>query len=175
MEPQSKSAHLKQAAIHELRAFLMISLYLFLFLSAFATYRRLLMDQYKINYVRMGYVAVEAMVLAKVIMIGNWLRLGEKTRRGPLIFATLARTVAFTLFALVFAVLEHVVIGLFDGKALGAIAHGITELDQYEFFGRLLVIFITFIPFFAIWEIGVVVGPDKLRALFFRRRDAIAP
>jgi hypothetical protein len=175
METQTKSANLKQVALHELRAFLMISLYLFLFLGVFAIYRRLLMDQYKLNYVRMGYVAIEAMVLAKVIMIGNWLRLGERARRGPLIFATLGRTLAFTLFAMVFGVLERGVMGLFDGKNLEAIGREIVDQDRYEILGRLLVTFFTFIPFFAIWEIGNVVGPDKLRGLFFRSRAAVAP
>jgi hypothetical protein len=34
-----------------------------------------------------------------------------------------------------------------------------------------LVVFVTFIPFFAFRELGRVYGKDELRALFFLRRD----
>jgi hypothetical protein len=34
-----------------------------------------------------------------------------------------------------------------------------------------IIVFVAFIPFFGIKELGRVVGQDRIRALFFRRRD----
>jgi hypothetical protein len=34
-----------------------------------------------------------------------------------------------------------------------------------------LIIFVAFIPFFGVKELGRVLGQDKIWALFFRRRD----
>jgi hypothetical protein len=34
-----------------------------------------------------------------------------------------------------------------------------------------LVVFVAFFPFFGVKELGRVLGQDKIKALFFRRRD----
>jgi len=66
--------------------------FLAFFLVAFAWYRRLLLASYSIQY--FGYWAplIEAAVLAKIIMIGDALRMGREFRNKPLIVPTIYRT-----------------------------------------------------------------------------------
>ena len=46
----------------------------------------------------------------------------------------------------------------------------IIEKGSNEIFANSLIIFVAFVPFFAIKELGRVLGEDKIRALFFQRR-----
>ena len=41
----------------------------------------------------------------------------------------------------------------------------------HELLANSLVVFVAFIPFFGVKELGRVLGEEKIRALFFRRRD----
>jgi hypothetical protein len=87
-----------------------------------------------------------------------------------LIVPTLYKTVAFTLWVALFAVVESAVRGFLQGKGLaGALDHLLSE-GKHEFFAKCLVVFIAFIPFFAFKELGRVLGKGKLGELFFRRK-----
>jgi uncharacterized membrane protein len=113
---------------------------------------------------------IEALVLAKVIMIGDVVRLGRGLERKPLIVPTLYKTVVFTLFVGVFKLVENMIKGLWKGTGL---AGGLAEFfgkGSNEILANSLIVFVAFIPFFAIKELGRVWGGDKIRALFFRRR-----
>ena len=54
---------------------------------------------------------IEALILAKVVMIGDVLRLGRRLEHKPLIYSTLLKTVVFTIFVAAFTLLEHVIQG----------------------------------------------------------------
>ncbi|MEX1323484.1 MAG: hypothetical protein AB1Z21_04730, partial [Synechococcaceae cyanobacterium] len=47
----------------------------------------------------------------------------------------------------------------------------LASLGVYELSARVLMLTIAFMPFFAFWEIGRVVGMQKLADMFFRRRQ----
>jgi hypothetical protein len=114
--------------------------------------------------------AIEALILAKVIMIGAVLRLGRGLEQKPLIYPTLYKTVVFTLFVGVFTVLEHAIKGLWAGTGfMGGIADYFGK--GHELLANCLVVFVAFIPFFGVKELGRVLGEEKIGALFFRRRD----
>jgi hypothetical protein len=114
---------------------------------------------------------IEALILAKVIMIGAVLRLGRGLEHKPLIYPTLYKTVVFTLFCVVFTVLEHAIKGLLTGTGfMGGIAEFFGK-GGHELLANSLVVFVAFIPFFGVKELGRVLGQDKIQALFFQRRD----
>ena len=162
----------KPKIVHEMVEYFFNFVYLAFFLVAFTWYRRLILAEYAIPYSDYWMPLVEAAVLAKVIMVGDLMRLGQGLRRTPLLVPTLYRTVVFSALVGVFSVLEHTVSGLLHGKGL---AEGLTELaskGRYELLARCVVIFGAFVPFFAFKELEGVVGQDKLRGLFWRRAAA---
>ncbi len=161
----------KQKIGHELVEYWINSLYLFLFFGVFTLYRKLVLAEYKVSYLLYGLALFEALILAKVIMIGNLLGLSRPLQDKPLIFPTLYKTVVFTLFAGVFSVLEHVTEGLLHGEGLAGGIHEFTS-NGYEVLARGLVLFFAFIPFFAFKELGRVLGEGKIAGLFFRGRTA---
>lgn len=88
----------------------------------------------------------------------------------PLIYPTLYRAVVFSIFVYAFAVIEHVIKGFFAGEGL---AGGLAELSKKkprELLANGLVVFAALIPYFAIKELGRVLGRERIAALFFRSR-----
>ena len=175
MELEASRRHsAKERALEELKAYWIITLYLALFLGALTVYRRLILAEFGVAYLNYGFALIEALIIAKVILIGKAFGLGGRFDDGPLVVSTLYKSALFGVFVFLFGVLEHVVEGLYHKKDWAAILHGLTELGMYELLARVLMLIIAFIPFFAFWEIGRVLGPRKLSALFFSRREAPA-
>jgi hypothetical protein len=162
---------LGQKLSHEMKHFLMVFLYLGLLIGAFNVYRWLLMAEYHVGYFVYGYSLIEALVLAKIIIIGESLGIGERFSDQPLIFPTLYKTLLFALCVLVFSILEHLVTGFLHGKDLVGVFQE-TFRARYEVLGRILIMFVAFIPFFAFREAGRALGQVKLFELFFQSRAA---
>ena len=162
---------LKKRIVHEVVEYWINVAYLGLVFAAFTQYRRLVLAAYDITYTNYWVAVIEALILAKVIMIGDVLRLGRGLEDKPLIYPTLYKTVVFTVFVAVFKAIEHVIGGLWHGQG---ITGGLVEVSEKGFpvmLANSLVVLAAFIPFFAVKELGRVLGRDKIAALFFRRRE----
>ncbi len=170
--PDKNKGNLKKKLLHEVNVYFVYVVYLALVFAAFTQYRRLILADVGISYTNYGVAVIEALILAKVIMIGDVLHLGRRFEHRPLIFPILLNTAIFTLFVGVFTLIEHAIKGLFKGK--GAV-EGVMEFlgkGSYEILAGCLVIFVAFIPFFALRELGRVLGGEgKILDLFFKSRD----
>src|SRR5678815_3246377 len=91
-------------------------IYLTLVFGAFTMYRRLLLAAHDISYANYGVALIEALILGKVIMIGDVLRLGRGLETKPLIYATLYKTTVFCVLVAVFKIVEHGIKGLWKGE-----------------------------------------------------------
>ncbi len=94
--------------------------YFTLVFAAFTQFRRLILADVGITYANYGVALIEALIFAKVIMVGDALRLGRGLDDKPLIIPTLVKTVVFTLFASTFTLIEH------ESRAFGT-ASGLSE------------------------------------------------
>ncbi len=165
-----KKAQLKEKAAEEFRLLLLISAYLAAFFAAFLTYRRLISREFGVSTFHYGYALLEALIIAKVILIGKAIGLGKKKAdRRMLAMSVLRSSLAYGALVGAFAVLEHVVEGLVHGKTLAASLETFLNQGVYEILGRTLVLFVAFIPFFAFWELGHLAGDRKIFDLFFRK------
>jgi hypothetical protein len=174
-EAPTRPTGLKQKVVHEVIEYWINFAYVAFFLVAFTWYRRLVLAEYHILYTNYWFPLIEAAVLAKVIIIGDLLRLGRRLDQQPLIIPTLYRTVVFTLWIAVFNILEAIVRGLIHRQGfLGGIQE-LANKDWHEWLAGCVVAFVAFIPFFAFKQLGLVLGEDKLRPLFWRRRTAAGP
>ncbi len=107
------------------------------------------MAEYHVGYFVYKYSLIEALVLGKIIIVGENLGIGERFSSRPLIFPTLYKTMLFALWVLIFGI-----------------------SGRYEILARLLIMFVAFIPFFAFREAMQALGEVKLFDLFFRSRAA---
>lgn len=173
---ETQHTKLKERAIEELKEFWIIALYLFIFLGAFTLYRRMVLAEFGVTYLHYGIALVEALVIAKVVLIGRAMGLNKLCERGErLIVPVLLQSAVFTLFATLFAALEHIVEGLIQKKDWATISGNVFGIGSLELFARMVMLFISFVPFFGFWEIGHVLGRDKLTEMFFSRRKPSQP
>ncbi len=124
--------------------------YLTLMFAAFTEYRRLILATHDIIYTNYWIAVIQAAVLAKVIMIGGGFRLDRGLEKKPLLYSTLYKTVVFSLFVAVFKLFEHMIKGLWKGKGL---TQGLADYfgrGPHELLANVLVMFVAFIPFFAL-------------------------
>lgn len=170
MEEATGKVGWKKRLGQELRGYWLTVAYLTLLFAAFTQYRRLLMADENIQYTEYGIAVIKAMVLGKVILVGDALRLAKRNEHRPMIYPTLYNTLVFTVFLAAFTVLEHGVKGWWKGQGF---VGGIEELlgkGMPELMASLLVLFIGLIPFFAVRELETVLGKGKLLRMFFRDR-----
>ena len=99
-----KHTSLKERAIEELKVFWLITLYLAVFLGAFTVYRRLILKEFGVAYLHYGFALIEALIIAKVILVGQALGLGRRFEGKPLIVSVIYKSVLFGLFVALFGV-----------------------------------------------------------------------
>jgi hypothetical protein len=171
MEPGAKT-NLKQRAIEELKLFWIIAFYLWVFLGSFTVYRRLIIAETGVAYLHYGIALIEALVIAKVILIGKMFGFSRRFEDQPLIIPVLYKSILFAILVLLFGVAEHLVEGWFRKQGLVGGLREIGDLGDYELAARVLMLVIAFVPFFAFAEIGRVLGAQRLAAMFFSKREA---
>jgi hypothetical protein len=167
------ASSLKEKAAEEFREFWAIAIYLLLMFGAFTTYRRLVESESGITYLHYGFAVAKALILAKVILVGQALGLGRRFEDPPLIKSVLFKCLVFGLFFLLFTVLEHVVVGLVHHKNLEDIAYSLVSEGSDEILARTIMVIVAFIPFFSFLETDRMLGKGKLFALFFREGSSV--
>lgn len=124
-------AKLERKAIEELKEFWITALYLAVFLSAFTFYRRMVLAEFGVTYLHYGAALIEALVIAKIVLIGRALGLDKQLDRGgPLILSVVLKALIFTILAILFAVLEQVAEGLLHKKGWASIERGALTLAR---------------------------------------------
>jgi len=161
----SEKPSMKQKAMHEFEQLTAIFLYLAFFFCALATYSMLLLNKYDISYFSYGAALLNALVIAKVILIGEYARLGKSHDSKPLFLSSLHKAFLFSVLVFAFHVVEEMVKRLIHGKSIAGAFHEV-RLDDLA--ARTLIIFCTFLPLFAFRELQRVMGENKFRDLFFK-------
>jgi hypothetical protein len=157
----------KEKLIHVIREYLVNFAYLAMFFGVFTTYRRLLMAEYEISDGDYGISIIKALILAKVLMLGEMFRLGARLKDKPLIYNTLMKTTVVTAWVLLFHILEETLRGLLHGQGIvGGVSELVGQLPC-ELPAHILILFFAFLPFFAIRELGAILGEGKPHHSFF--------
>jgi len=173
--PDVQTTKLTEKVRHELIEYAFNVVYLTLVFAAFTQYRRFLLAEYSITYTNYWVGLIGALILGKVIMIGSVFRLGRSLEDKPLIVPTIYKALIFSVFVLVLRVVEYAIRGLLHGDGLAAaLVEFFVRKGIYEVLANLLVVLVTLIPFFAVKELGRVLGRERVAALFFRNRVALA-
>ena len=163
---------LKERAIEEFKAYWIIVLYLAIFLGALTNYRRLILAEFGVVYLKYGVAFIEALIIAKVILIGRAFGFTRLLDDRPLIFPVLFKSVLFGALVFLFGIVEHLVEGWYHKESLAAIFDKIASIGIDELGARALILIVAFVPFFAFAELGRVIGIQRLAAMFFSKGGA---
>jgi hypothetical protein len=161
----------KQRIKRELILVLILSVYLFVFIVSFSNYKRVIIDNGLSNSHFYLYDLVEALILAKVIVFGRFLKLGERFLDRSLIVPVLYKTIVMSLFVVAFSIVEFFVKGYFANKEFSYLFDRFREHGIDDIVGKTPVFFSVFFLLSCLLEVGRILGGDKLFYLFFRRRE----
>jgi uncharacterized membrane protein len=166
-----RHAALAHKAVEEFKAMLVLAAYLYVGLGALLLERTALLHAEGINYVAWGGAAVKALVLAKFMLIGHALRLGERYRHKPLIWPSLHMALMFLILLLVLTTLEETVVGLINHRSFQESLTHIAGPTPFVAAGNLLLMYLILLPYCAFRSLGSVVGDSTLVRLFFISRE----
>lgn len=171
MENQKVKKNLKQRLFHEFTEYWINVIYMALFFSAVVLYRRLLLAQHGIIMEDYFAGVIKALVFAKVIMIGGFIRFSRKYEHLPLIIPTIYKAILFTIWVMLFDMIEIYIRAFIKTPDLAEAFNELKHHINLVWLGAAVVICISFLPFFAMKEISRVIGRDKFRALFFKKQE----
>jgi len=162
---------LKEKASSEFRRFLVIFLYLWVVFGLLSIHKSLVLSQHHLDTEEHAFAIINAFVFAKVLLVGEQLKLGTRFGNKPLIYPTLYKSFVFSLVLIGFNVIESVAVGLWHGHT---IAESLPPFLGWSPRGLLAVgvmCFVLLLPFFGFREIARVIGRRELRALVLQPRD----
>lgn len=160
----------KNRFIRELRLFVALAFLLFGFLYSLSLYRRLLLDE-PLATIPYGYLTLQSLILAKIIMLGRFLRLGERFSDKSLIIPAIYKTIVFSAFIFFFASFEHALRSAFAEKNLETVYVMLAQTNPKAIIGKIPIVLFVAFPFFCLAEIGSVLGKNFLYLLFFHRKQ----
>jgi hypothetical protein len=160
---------LKERAVHEVRELVFIFLYLFVWFGLFTIHESIVLEQHHIGFTPYGLAAVNALILAKVMLVAQDLHLGHRFEDRPLVYPVLLKSLLFAIVFICFHVVEHVIVGLWYGKGIlqSMPGFGGGGIDGVIMVGVLMSV--ALIPFFAFTEISRFFGLAALQSLIFKR------
>ena len=156
---------LKQKAEHEGKELLILTVYLGFFFCALVTYKTLLLKGYESVSLDYGFALLNALIIAKVILIGDFIKVVHKYEAKALVLSVFYKALVYGLFVFAFHLIEEVIKNLIHHGDFGKAFHEV-KLDQAAI--RCLIIFCTFIPLFGFRELRRVMGEEEFQALVFR-------
>ncbi len=165
----AEKAELKLKAKHELRELTIIFVYLAFFFCALITYDMLLLHKSHVEGLTYAFALINALIITKVIMIGEYAHVGKRGETKALILSALWKAFLFSWLVFAFHVVEEVIKRLIHGAAM---AEASRELRLEELAGRSIVVFCTFIPLFGFREFQRVLGEEKFYQILFHSEEA---
>lgn len=153
---------LKQRAVQEGRRFLVMFLYLWALFALFALHERMIARELGASLPSQGFAFVNALVLAKVMLIAEDLNLGGWLQGRPLIWPILHESALFAFLFIAVHYLEGILVGVFHGES---VLGSVPTLGGGGLAGLICVaaiMFVSLIPFFAFRDVNRALGANRL-------------
>ena len=167
-------ATLPQRALHELKELAIVTLYLYIILGAVILFKAAVLHTHGVSFTPWGIAIVKAVVLAKFMLIGRAMKIGERKTTSPLIWPTLQMAFAFLVLLIVMTVIEEAVVGLFHHQSIAASLGDFFGPRLEETLAGYLIMLLVLIPYSAFLVLGDAIGEGRLTRMFFVRREPIA-
>lgn len=171
--PRSLPRHALGAAARVVRHVLPPTLYFFVAFNLISFTTDLLVHNHWFRPSSFAMATVTALVVGKVVLVVDRIRLIDKFRGGPLIRPILYKSVFYSAVVLIVRFLEKVAGFAIDAGGLGPAFHdALRDFSWHRFVAVQLWIFICFLVYVTATEFNALVGQGQLFRLFFRHRSA---
>lgn len=156
---------------HETISVLPAIFYFFIAFNILIVNERLILLEYKVNFNDFARPAIGALVVAKLLILVNMLPFINAFPNKPLIWNTIWKTMIYWICGLCFQVIESIVELAFKYESLfSAYQRTVSNVQSPRFAVVQMWLFVLLLMFVALQELVRVLGPGKVRALFFGSR-----
>ena len=121
----------------------------------------LLLSEFHVKYLSYAFALINALVIAKVVLIGEYAHVGSKYEGRPLFLSAIYKTLLFGLLVLGFHPAEEVMKHLLRGRPLASASH---EMRIDELLGRSIIVLCILLPLVLFRECRRVLGKEIGRA-----------
>jgi len=171
--PSENRPGLKEKAAHQLREFLVFTIYLWALFGMLVINQSIVLARAKPDYLAHGFAILNALILAKVLLIGEDLHLGSRFKDKPLLYSILYKCFIFTLFIIAFHTIERVIGGVLRGRSIAQSFPTIGGGSLQGIVSTGATVFVALIPLFGFREIARVIGHSELWSLLLTRENRI--
>src|ERR1700739_2241001 len=148
---------LKREVIAETRELFGIFIYFWVLLSLFSLHKALVLNDESLIY-HQGFALINALALAKVVLLAELFHVGVNFKNRPLIYPIMFKSAVFAVILMCFHIVEETLIGMLQGKQL---SQSIPQIGGGTLQGILMVgiiMFVVLTPFFAFRELDKAIG-----------------
>jgi hypothetical protein len=167
-------ATLQQRATHEIKELLILTVYLYITLGAVIAVKTAVLHTEGIEFAPWGVAFVKALVLAKFILIGHAVNIGEG-HTGPLIWPTLHKAVGFLLLLVILTIIEEAVVGQFHHRSIADSLGDLFGARLEETLAGYLIMLLVLVPYLAFQVLDDALGKGRLVRMFFIEREPMMP
>lgn len=164
--------HAKEVVVDELRKYLVSAAYIYVMLTIFVLHEEIALRTHggasqAVPFAPHGFAIVNALVLGKVALVVEDLRLGHRIRSSPLIWPIVLESI---ILAVLFIAMHYI------EAALGAWIHGVSLAKSVPMVGgggaagvafALVSFFVAMLPFVAFRQLTLAIGWPRIRAILF--------
>jgi len=169
-DPTPQPRHLKARAFEEFKRFAVIFLYLWVVFGLLSIHKSLVLSQRHLDQEEHTLAIINALVFAKVLLLGEELHLGRQWENKPLIYPILYKCMVFSVVLISFHLVESALLGLWHGQTIANSLPPIFGWNRKGLLAMGVMGFILLLPFFGFREIARVIGRSEMKSLLFGRK-----
>ena len=124
-----------------------------------------------IEFVPWGIAVVKAAVLAKFMLLGRAMKIGERKTTSPLVWPTRHRAFTFLVLLIIMTIIEEAVVGLFHRKPIAASLGELFGARLEETLAGYVIMLLVLLPYCAFRVLEEALGEGRLARMFFVERE----
>jgi hypothetical protein len=166
--PHAHKHNFWERALTEAKRLSVIFFYLWVILGLFVLNERIVLRQRGMAFtLKDGFAVMNALALAKVMLVAEDMNLVRWIRSRPLIYPILLESILLTVILIFFNIIEHLAVGLLERKTLAASVPAIGGGGLVGAVCVAVILFVALIPFIAFRHVSRELGPGRLNAMLF--------
>lgn len=161
MRTEAIGQRLKHGFLH----YLAIAAYLYVCFAAVLAYKVAVLQGVGVHAAFFGFAAVKALILAKFLLLGEELRVGERSAPRTLLIAIFWRSAAALLLLVGLSAIEKVLEGLIHHQTLAQSFSDFGGGTVAEMLATALLLYLVLLPYVAYRRLNEALGRDRLLRL----------
>jgi hypothetical protein len=149
----------------EMRRYLIVSAYLFVCFAAILLYKSAILREAGQHFLPFGLAAGKALILGKIILIGEAAGLGTRIGVRNLLQRIALRSILFLALLVVLTLVEEIIVGLVHGHSVGQVLAEFAGASLPEHLASVFVVLLVLVPLVTVTETSRALGPGGLRRL----------